>query len=35
MIGETPLRWAVTLLFAVSVAMYAYLFVAQRDRWTG
>lgn len=35
MIGETPLRWAVTLLFAVSVGMYAYLAVAQRDRWAG
>lgn len=35
MIGEAPLRWAVTLLFAVSVAMYAYLLVAQCDRWPG
>lgn len=35
MIGEPPLRWAITLLFAASVAMYAYLVVAQRGRWTG
>lgn len=35
MIGEAPLRWAITLLFTVSVAMYAYLVVAQRGRWTG
>lgn len=35
MIGEAPLRWAITLLLTVSVAMYAYLVVAQRGRWTG
>jgi hypothetical protein len=35
MIGETSLRWAVTLLFSVSLAMYAYLVVAQCDRWPG
>jgi uncharacterized protein DUF5134 len=34
MIGETPLRWAVTLLFATSVGVYAYLVVTQRDQWT-
>lgn len=34
MIGEPALRWAVTVLFGVSVAMYAYLAVAQHDRWT-
>lgn len=34
MIGEPALRWAVTILFGVSVAMYAYLAVAQHDRWT-
>ena len=34
MIAATPLRWAVTVLFAVSVAMYAYLVVAQHGRWT-
>lgn len=35
MIGEPALRWTVTVLFGVSVAMYAYLAVAQHDRWTG
>src|SRR5689334_18851257 len=35
MIGETSLRWAVTLLFSISLAMYAYLVVAHRDRWSG
>lgn len=34
MIGEPALRWTVTVLFGVSVAMYAYLAVAQHDRWT-
>ena len=34
MIGETALRWAVTVLFGESVAMYAYLAVAQHYRWT-
>ncbi len=34
LIGETPLRWGVTLLFAISVGMYAYLVVTQRDQWT-
>lgn len=34
MIGEPALRWAVTVLCGVSVAMYAYLTVAQHDRWT-
>lgn len=34
LIGEPALRWAVTALFGVSVAMYAYLAVAQHDRWT-
>lgn len=34
MLGEPALRWAVTVLFGVSVAMYAYLAVAQHDRWT-
>lgn len=29
------MRWAITVLFAVSVVMYAYLVVAQRGRWTG
>lgn len=33
MIGEPALRWAVTVLFGVSVAMYAYLAVAQHARW--
>nr|WP_250160790.1 DUF5134 domain-containing protein [Mycobacterium senriense] len=35
MIGEPGLRWAVTVLFGMSIAMYAYLTVAQHDRWTG
>lgn len=35
MIGGPPMRWAITVLFAVSVVMYAYLVVAQRGRWTG
>ncbi len=35
MIGETSLRWAVTLLFSISLAMNAYLLVAHRDRWPG
>ncbi|OBI39791.1 DUF5134 domain-containing protein [Mycobacterium colombiense] len=34
MIGETAMRWVVTVLFGVSNAMYAYLVVAQHDRWT-
>lgn len=34
MIGEPALRWTVTVLFGVSVAMYTYLAVAQHDRWT-
>lgn len=34
MIGEPALRWAVTALFGASVALYAYLAVAQHDRWT-
>ncbi|OBH42249.1 DUF5134 domain-containing protein [Mycobacterium mantenii] len=34
MIGDVPLRCAVTILFGVSITMYAYLAVAQGDRWT-
>ncbi|BBY40208.1 hypothetical protein MMAN_43420 [Mycobacterium mantenii] len=34
MIDAGPLRCAVTILFGVSITMYAYLAVAQRDRWT-
>jgi hypothetical protein len=34
MIGGSALRWVVTGLFGLSVAMYAYLAVAQHDRWT-
>lgn len=33
MIGDPALRWVVTVLFGVSVAMYAYVAVAQRDQW--
>lgn len=33
MLGEIPFRCAVTILFGVSITMYAYLAVAQRDRW--
>lgn len=33
-IGVSALRWIVTGLFGLSVAMYAYLAVAQCDRWT-
>jgi hypothetical protein len=35
MIGDPAVRWAVTALFGVSVVMYAYVAVAQRDQWTG
>ena len=34
MIDDPALRWSVTALFGVSLAAYAYLAVAQRDRWT-
>lgn len=34
MTDGSALRWVVTGLFGLSVAMYAYLAVAQRDRWT-
>ncbi|WP_406817689.1 DUF5134 domain-containing protein [Mycobacterium sp. M23085] len=34
MIGDPLLRWAVTVLFGLSVAAYTYLAVAQRGRWT-
>ncbi len=34
MIGEIPLRCAVTVLFGTSIAMYAYHVVAQRVQWT-
>lgn len=33
MIGDPALRWAVTVLFGASMTMYAYLAVAQHDRW--
>ncbi len=35
MIGDPALRWAVTVLFGVGAATYAYRVVAQRDQWTG
>lgn len=34
MMGDPDLRWAVTILFGESFATYAYISVAQHDRWT-
>jgi len=34
LIGDTALRWIVTMFFGVSIATYAYILVAQRSRWT-
>jgi hypothetical protein len=34
LIGDLTLRWIVSILFAVSIATYLYIVVAQHDRWT-
>ncbi|WP_281173693.1 DUF5134 domain-containing protein [Mycobacterium genavense] len=34
MIGDVTLRWVVTALFGISIAIYVYLLVAQRVRST-
>lgn len=34
LMGDLTLRWIVTILFTASIATYAYILVAQHDRWT-
>lgn len=33
LIDDLALRWIVTMLFGVSIAIYVYILVAQHDRW--
>ncbi|HTX93544.1 MAG TPA: hypothetical protein VME67_01130, partial [Mycobacterium sp.] len=34
LMGDVAMRWVVTLLFGASIAIYVYILVAQRGRWT-